>query len=59
MKKETYEVMECVDKRDWGALPEELGDVLLHVLFQTDIAEFAGDVMPQETQNTRKLFINE
>jgi hypothetical protein len=27
--------------------------------FQTDIAEFAGDVMPQETQNTRKLFINE
>lgn len=27
--------------------------------FQTDIAEFAGDVMPQEMQNTRKLFINE
>ncbi|MEE2876759.1 MAG: nucleoside triphosphate pyrophosphohydrolase [Candidatus Neomarinimicrobiota bacterium] len=40
---ETYEVMECVDKRDWEALSEELGDVLLHVLFQTDIAEKNGE----------------
>ena len=40
---ETYEVMECVDKKNWNALPEELGDVLLHVLFQTDIAHRNGE----------------
>ncbi|MBH31059.1 MAG: nucleoside triphosphate pyrophosphohydrolase [Candidatus Marinimicrobia bacterium] len=40
---ETYEVMECVDKKNWNALSEELGDVLLHVLFQTDIAHRNGE----------------
>ena len=36
---EAYEVMEAVDSENWGALSEELGDMLLHVLFQADIAE--------------------
>ncbi len=36
---EAYEVMEAVDSENWKALSEELGDVLLHVLFQSDIAE--------------------
>ena len=36
---EAYEVMEAVDSENWGALSEELGDMLLHVPFQADIAE--------------------
>ena len=40
---EAYEVMECVDQKEWNALSEELGDILLHVLFQTDIAEKSGE----------------
>ena len=31
---ETYEVIESVDDRNWEALKEELGDLLLHVVFQ-------------------------
>ena len=30
---ETYEVMESVDDRNWEELKEELGDLLLHVVF--------------------------
>ena len=35
---ETYEVMESVDDRNWEVLQEELGDLLLHVVFQASIA---------------------
>ncbi|MFH1853013.1 MAG: nucleoside triphosphate pyrophosphohydrolase [Candidatus Neomarinimicrobiota bacterium] len=35
---EAYEVLEAVDGKNWPALKEELGDVLLHLVFQTDIA---------------------
>ena len=35
---ETYEVMESVDDRNWEVLKEELGDLLLHVVFQASIA---------------------
>src|SRR5277367_2308663 len=30
---ETYEVLEAIDQRDWPNLAEELGDLLLQVLF--------------------------
>lgn len=35
---ETYEVMESVDDGNWEVLKEELGDLLLHVVFQASIA---------------------
>lgn len=49
---ETYEVLETIDHRDMRKLKEELGDVLLQVLFHSQIASEAGaftvqDVMDQ------------
>ncbi|GIS70630.1 MAG: hypothetical protein CM1200mP10_02070 [Candidatus Neomarinimicrobiota bacterium] len=35
---ETYEVIESVDEKNWEVLKEELGDLLLHVVFQASIA---------------------
>jgi tetrapyrrole methylase family protein/MazG family protein len=39
---ETYEVLDILDRRDRTKLPEELGDVLLQVLFHSQIASEAG-----------------
>jgi len=39
---ETYEVIESIENEDHRALKEELGDLLLHVLFQGAIAEGEG-----------------
>jgi len=39
---ETYEVIESIEGEDYQALREELGDLLLHVLFQAAIAEEKG-----------------
>jgi MazG family protein len=39
---ETYEVFEAIDNRDWQELPGELGDLLLQVLFYSEIAREAG-----------------
>ena len=36
---ETYEVIEAIENKDYKALKEELGDLLLHVIFQADLAE--------------------
>lgn len=35
---ETYEVLEAIDNRDWDELQGELGDLLLQVLFYSQIA---------------------
>src|SRR6185312_2538225 len=35
---EAYEVLEAIGDRNWPALREELGDLLLQVLFYADIA---------------------
>lgn len=40
---ETYEVIEAIADRDMEHLKEELGDLFLHVLFQTQIARDAGE----------------
>ena len=47
---ETYEVLEAIDNRDWDELQGELGDLLLQVLFYSEMAQeekrFAiGDVL--------------
>ena len=39
MLEETYEVIESIEAGDHQALKEELGDVLLHIVFQSCIAE--------------------
>ncbi len=39
---ETYEVLEAIDNRDWRELPGELGDLLLQVLFYSEMAEEQG-----------------
>lgn len=36
---ETYEVIEAIDNRDWAELPGELGDLLLQVLFYSQMAQ--------------------
>src|SRR5262249_14788964 len=36
---ETYEVLEAIDHRDWEELRSELGDLLLQVLFYSQMAE--------------------
>jgi len=39
---ETYEVLEAIDNRDWPELTGELGDLLLQVLFYSQMASEAG-----------------
>jgi MazG family protein len=36
---EIYEVLEAIDNRDWKELPGELGDLLLQVLFYSQMAD--------------------
>lgn len=42
MLEEVHEVMEAIDKGDFEALKEELGDLLLHVVFQAHLASEDG-----------------
>lgn len=39
---ETYEVLEAIDNRDWAELTGELGDLLLQVLFYSQMANEEG-----------------
>lgn len=39
---ETYEALDTIDRRDFPKLKEELGDVLLQVLFHSQIAAETG-----------------
>jgi MazG family protein len=43
MLEECYEVIEAIDTGSPGHLTEELGDLLLHIVFQAQIAREAGD----------------
>jgi tetrapyrrole methylase family protein / MazG family protein len=52
---ETYEAVEAAEKEDHAKLKEELGDILLHIIFQAEIAEEKGqfcmkDVVAELTQ---------
>lgn len=39
---ETYEVFDAIERRDWVELKDELGDLLLQVLFYAEMAAEAG-----------------
>jgi MazG family protein len=39
---ETYEVFDAIERREWGHLAEELGDLLLQVLFYAEMAANDG-----------------
>jgi MazG family protein len=39
---ETYEVLEAIDNRDWPELAGELGDLLLQILFYSEMAQEQG-----------------
>lgn len=39
---EAYEVMDAVQKQDWRAFPDELGDLLLQVVYQAQLAREQG-----------------
>src|SRR5579875_1053344 len=39
---ETYEVFDAIERRDWPELRDELGDLLLQVLFYAQMASEAG-----------------
>ena len=40
---ETYEVIEAIEIKDSKALKEELGDLILHVLFQAELSSEKGE----------------
>lgn len=39
---ETYEVFDAIERRDWAGLKDELGDLLLQVLFYAEMAQETG-----------------
>ena len=39
---ETYEVLDAIDRRDWGGLAEELGDYMLQAVFYAQMAAEQG-----------------
>src|SRR5690349_6057780 len=49
---EVYEVIETIDQRDKQKLREELGDVLLQVLFHSQIAAEAGSFTVEDVLDT-------
>ena len=48
---EAYEMIEGVEAGDMDSLKEELGDVLLHVVFQADIAQKNGEFTIDDSLN--------
>ncbi|MFT8417749.1 MAG: nucleoside triphosphate pyrophosphohydrolase [Acetobacter sp.] len=39
---EAYEVLDAIERQDWQAFPDELGDLLLQVVYQAQLAEEQG-----------------
>ncbi|KDE20839.1 nucleotide pyrophosphohydrolase [Acetobacter aceti 1023] len=39
---EAYEVLDAIQKQDWNAFPDELGDLLLQVVYQAQLAQEEG-----------------
>src|ERR1700757_2383760 len=54
---ETYEVFDAIERRDWPDLKDELGDLLLQVLFYAEMASKAGAFTIEDVISglTRKL----
>jgi tetrapyrrole methylase family protein / MazG family protein len=55
---ETYEVIDAIEKDDHGALKEELGDVLFHILFIAQICKEKGffDIRDVLTSSYTKMY---
>lgn len=49
---ETYEVFDAIERRAWPELRDELGDLLLQVLFYAQMAAEAGHFTLQEVANS-------
>ena len=49
---ETHEVIEAIDNKDMENLKEELGDVLLQIVFHAKLAEKDGDFTMQDVVDT-------
>src|SRR5690349_22357468 len=47
---EVYEVLEAVENNDFEGLSEELGDLLLHVLFNAQLAKESGRLDRKSTR---------
>tara|TARA_Y100001970_G_C14154919_1_gene814988 strand:+ start:319 stop:1104 length:786 start_codon:yes stop_codon:yes gene_type:complete len=56
---EVYEVIESVESKDWKTLKEELGDVLLHILLQAEIADERNKFnITDSLENINKKLVN-
>ncbi len=55
---ETYEVLESIESQDAQGLKEELGDLLLHIIFQGRMAQDANHFTQYCGQNLGRLFGN-
>ncbi len=45
---ETFELADAITDKDWAAIKEELGDLLLHIIFYSKIAEEENKFSIQE-----------
>ncbi len=55
---ETYEVLDAIERKDWSGLKDELGDLLLQVLFYAEMAQEAGHFTLQDvTDNLSEKLI--
>lgn len=48
---ETYELVDAIDQEDWKGIREELGDILLHLLFYTKIGTEQGQFLLEDMIN--------
>ena len=56
---ETYEVIDAIEKNDFNSLKEELGDLLLHVIFQVQLAEESNKfILDDVVESINKKLIN-
>ncbi len=54
LREESGEVARAVRRKDWANLEEELGDLLLQVLFHAELAHEAGRFSIQDVMGTLK-----
>src|SRR4051812_23647397 len=49
---EAYETIEAIDSKDYTELKKELGDLLLHILFHSDLATESGSFTLEDVMRT-------
>lgn len=56
---ETYEVIEAIDNKDYSSLKEELGDLILHAVFQAELANEKNKFTIEDSiENVNKKLID-